>query len=68
MNRIEKIRIRRDRVTLHEFVHIMSKHLIYQVKRITMSHNSQEQREFAANMCELFREVDMNGDGVLREN
>eukprot|EP01041_Mallomonas_annulata_P000978 gene978-1912_t len=62
----QEFHVRNDRVTLEEFIYIMSKHLIIQNSRnectITISH---EQLEFASSMNEIFKEVDMNGDGYL---
>lgn len=56
-----------DVVSLHEFIHIMSKHLLDHT--VQYGDNLQAQttshREFGSYMFELFKEVDVNGDGQM---
>lgn len=61
---------RSDSVNLEEFIYIMSKHLVVQNHYNTSPEfkvisNTSEQMEFASSMHELFKEIDMNGDGTL---
>jgi hypothetical protein len=60
--------MREDKVKLHEFIYIIQKHLL--VNGGTQDEDlfgtqTTEQRTFAFNMCELFNEIDVNGDGDL---
>lgn len=60
--------MREDKVELPEFIYIIQKHLSGGTSGIdddlyTMQTN--EKREFGLNMCELFKEIDVNGDGDL---
>src|SRR5689334_16990106 len=50
---------REDEVTLEEFIYIIEKHL----NKADMS--AQEAKEFVANMSELFKDIDVNGDGMM---
>lgn len=52
---------REDEVTLEEFIYIVEKHLNKSDKQET----EQEHREFVANMSELFKDIDVNGDGMM---
>jgi WD40 repeat protein len=57
---------RSDSVSLTEFIYIMSKHLIDIGNEFSCSvRNKQEQRNFVSDMHELFKEVDVNGDGLM---
>lgn len=57
---------REDSVSVEEFIYIINKHLIH-----TKNHSegfaleTAEQREFGSNMYELFKDIDVNGDGDL---
>jgi hypothetical protein len=56
--------MREDNVKLHEFVYITQKHLSEGVEDLKMDLSSgqrNEKRDFAFNMCELFKELDVNG-------
>eukprot|EP01038_Epipyxis_sp_PR26KG_P011209 gene11209-15040_t len=59
---------REDSITLEEFIYIIQKHL---VKGKPGEDNSKylmvtpEQKEFGLNMYELFKDIDVNGDGQL---
>lgn len=50
---------RSDEVTLEEFIYIIEKHL----NKADM--NEKEHKEFVANMLELFKDIDVNGDGMM---
>lgn len=52
---------RQDEVTLEEFIYIVEKHLNKSDKQET----PEEHREFVANMSELFKDIDVNGDGMM---
>mgnify|MGYP003384901659 CR=1 FL=1 len=58
---------RSDSVCLTEFVHIMSKHLFNNQNDETSSSKvkNQDLRSFCSDMYELFKEVDVNGDGDM---
>ena len=56
---------RRDSITLDEFIYIMQKHLINKKGDESFSLETPEQREFGINMYELFKDIDINGDGNL---
>ena len=56
---------RRDSVTLDEFIYIIQKHLINKKGDSTFIMETPEQREFGTNMFELFKDIDVNGDGQL---
>lgn len=55
---------REDSVTLDEFMYIMQKHLMGG-KENSFNMETPEQREFGLNMYELFKDIDINGDGNL---
>jgi hypothetical protein len=60
--------MREDAVKLHEFIYIIQKHLSgagQVMDENSFSMKTEEQREFGLNMCELFKEIDVNGDGDL---
>ena len=57
--------VRNDIVNLNEFIYIMTKHLLFQSRPEPITISSVEQRDFVSDMYELFKEVDMNGDGSL---
>ena len=54
---------RNDSVSLTEFIYIMSKHLL-NIDPAKIGHQN-EQRHFIGDMLELFKEVDVNGDGLM---
>ncbi len=56
---------RRDSVTLDEFIYIIQKHLINRKGDHSFVMDTPEQREFGTNMYELFKDIDVNGDGQL---
>lgn len=56
---------RRDSVTLEEFMYIIQKHLINRKGDKSFVMTTPEQREFGTNMYELFKDIDVNGDGQL---
>jgi len=56
---------RRDSVTLDEFIYIIQKHLINRKGDNSFVMATPEQREFGTNMFELFKDIDVNGDGQL---
>lgn len=58
---------REDSVSLTEFVHIMSKHLFNNQHDEASSSKvkNQDLRSFGSDMFELFKEVDVNGDGLM---
>ncbi len=56
---------RRDSVTLDEFIYIIQKHLINKKGDDRFVMETPEQREFGINMYELFKDIDVNGDGQL---
>mmetsp|Transcript_10420 Transcript_10420/g.15848 ORF Transcript_10420/g.15848 Transcript_10420/m.15848 type:complete len:1219 (+) Transcript_10420:174-3830(+) len=55
---------RGDSIARTEFIYIMSKHLL-ELDGEGLTQNSQEQRDFVSDMQELFKEVDVNGDGLM---
>ena len=60
--------MREDKVKLAEFIYIIQKHLSGGSSNIgddLYSMQTNEKREFGLNMCELFKEIDVNGDGDL---
>ena len=60
--------MREDKVKLPEFIYIIQKHLSGGVQTLDddlFSMQTNEKREFGLNMCELFKEIDVNGDGDL---
>ena len=60
--------MREDKVELPEFIYIIQKHLsggTASVEDDIYSMETNEKREFGLNMCELFKEIDVNGDGDL---
>jgi hypothetical protein len=58
--------MREDAVKLHEFMYIIEKHLSGPIQDdSTLFMQTAEKREFGLNMCELFKEIDVNGDGDL---
>lgn len=56
---------RRDSVTLDEFMYIIQKHLVNKSGDDRFIMETAEQREFGINMFELFKDIDVNGDGQL---
>jgi hypothetical protein len=56
---------RRDAVELDEFMYIIQKHLINKDGDDSFVMETPEQREFGTNMYELFKDIDVNGDGQL---
>jgi hypothetical protein len=56
---------RRDSVTLDEFIYIIQKHLVNKKGDDSFVMETPEQREFGTNMYELFKDIDVNGDGQL---
>lgn len=56
--------MREDSVNLQEFIYIIQKHLSAGASEDDKI-STQSDREFAFNMCELFKEVDVNGDCLL---
>ena len=54
---------REDAITLDEFMFIINKHLINNGED-KFEMETPEQREFGANMFELFKDIDINGDGI----
>ena len=56
---------REDEISLEEFIYIIQKHLINQNGDETFIMETPEQREFGTNMFELFKDIDVNGDGNL---
>ena len=60
--------MREDKVKLAQFIYIIQKHLFGGSSNIEddlYSMQTNEKREFGLNMCELFKEIDVNGDGDL---
>lgn len=56
---------REDSVTLDEFMYIMQKHLMNRKGVDSFTMETPEQKEFGLNMFELFKDIDINGDGNL---
>lgn len=56
---------RRDNITLDEFIYIIQKHLVSKSGSETFVMETPDQREFGLNMYELFKDIDVNGDGML---
>lgn len=56
---------REDSITLDEFIYIIQKHLINRPGDNSFVMETPEQREFGTNMYELFKDIDVNGDGNL---
>ena len=56
---------REDAVKLDEFIYIINKHLINKNGDGAFVMETDEQREFGTNMYELFKDIDVNGDGDL---
>ena len=56
---------RRDEITLDEFIYIIQKHLVNRKGDDSFVMETPEQREFGTNMYELFKDIDVNGDGQL---
>jgi hypothetical protein len=56
---------RRDSVTLDEFIYIIQKHLVNRKGDESFVMETPDQREFGTNMYELFKDIDVNGDGQL---
>lgn len=56
---------REDAVKLEEFIYIINKHLINKKGETGFIMETAEQREFGTNMYELFKDIDVNGDGDL---
>jgi hypothetical protein len=59
--------LREDAVKVDEFIYISNKHLMKHPKSKGNKFviETQEQREFVSNMYELFKDIDINGDGDL---
>lgn len=60
--------MREDRVKLPEFIYIIQRHLsggAQTLEKDFHAMDTDEKREFGLNMCELFKEIDVNGDGDL---
>lgn len=60
--------MREDRVKLPEFIYIIQRHLsggAQTLEKDFHSMDTDDKREFGLNMCELFKEIDVNGDGDL---
>ena len=55
--------VREDEVQLDEFIYIVDKHLLKSTESNSLTYK--EKREFGSNMYELFKEVDVNGDGAM---
>lgn len=56
---------REDSVTLDEYIYIIQKHLVNRKGDDSFVMETPEQREFGTNMYELFKDIDVNGDGQL---
>jgi hypothetical protein len=56
---------RRDSITMEEFMYIIQKHLINRKGDDKFVMETPEQRDFGSNMFELFKDIDVNGDGQL---
>ena len=56
---------RRDAITLDEFMYIMNKHLLNRKGDDSFVMETAEKREFGLNLYELFKDIDINGDGNL---
>ena len=56
---------REDALTLDEFMFVINKHLINKHSEDDFVMETPEQRDFGANMFELFKDIDINGDGDL---
>lgn len=56
---------RQDSITLDEFIYIIQKHLVNRPGEEGFHMETPEQREFGINMFELFKDIDVNGDGQL---
>ena len=56
---------REDEISLEEFIYIIQKHLINRKGEDEFVMETPEQREFGINMYELFKDIDINGDGNL---
>lgn len=56
---------RQDSVDLNEFMYIIQKHLLSKGEGEGFVMETPEQREFGLNMYELFKDIDVNGDGQL---
>jgi hypothetical protein len=60
---------REDDISLEEFIYIIQKHLLNESAssgtKGEAAMTAQERREFAGNMYELFKDVDVNGDGGM---
>ena len=59
--------MREDSVDINEFIYIIQKHLSgsASTNEERFDLRTKEKREFALNVCELFKEIDVNGDGGL---
>lgn len=56
---------RQDSVSLNEFIYIMSKHLLAGNNANAVVAELERNRNFVSDMNELFKEVDVNGDGQM---
>ena len=56
---------REDALTLDEFIYVIQKHLVNRNGEERYAMETPEEREFGANMYELFKDIDVNGDGDL---
>jgi len=57
--------VREDALTLDEFIYVINKHLVNRDGTDNFVMETPEQREFGSNMYELFKDIDVNGDGDL---
>jgi hypothetical protein len=65
MNIRKEFFLREDAVKVDEFIYIINKHLLKSANQKEMENNIADQREFGFHMYELFKEIDVNGDGDL---
>jgi WD40 repeat protein len=56
---------REDEISLEEFIYIIQKHLVNKPGDDSFVMETPDQREFGLNMYELFKDIDVNGDGML---
>lgn len=57
--------LREDALELNEFLFVINKHLVNKDGSDDFIMETPEQREFGTNMFELFKDIDVNGDGDL---
>lgn len=65
MNIRREFFLREDAVKVDEFIFIINKHLLKSTNQKEIDNNIADQREFGFHMYELFKEIDVNGDGDL---